>query len=303
MKKFSQQFNNQASKIKLKAGEKTELRNRLVSYMEYHPLPAELKKQNSTPVKPDTYIEPFFVFKIPFHKVFKVGGAMAVMVLVSLPIFAEQSVPGDTLYSIKVQFNEEIRGSLTFNNAEKVEWETERLNRRIAEARLLASEGRLTSEVEQSVAQAVRNHSASAKEQIEQLRSEDADAATLASIAFDTVLEFQSDSLRRGSSENNEMAVSLMAAVEEQPDLIALAIEEAMLKTDNTSSSSLPSYEGMMAKIEQNTTRIFELIASLEDELSDEQKQEIVRRSDDIDRMLTRAKETNKEDEYLARVE
>ena len=54
-------------------------------------------------------------------------GAFAI-IIVSLPFAAERSVPGDGLYAVK-RFNEEVRGTLAFDTVQKVEWETERLNR------------------------------------------------------------------------------------------------------------------------------------------------------------------------------
>ena len=52
-----------------------------------------------------------------------------------------------SLYLVKVHFNEEIRSTLALSPYEKVAWETKRIERRIAEARLLASEGNLTDEL------------------------------------------------------------------------------------------------------------------------------------------------------------
>ena len=41
MKRFGEQLHNQALRLKLKASERRELRERVVSYMEYHPLPQQ----------------------------------------------------------------------------------------------------------------------------------------------------------------------------------------------------------------------------------------------------------------------
>ena len=56
---------------------------------------------------------------------------------------------------------------------EKVEWETKRLERRIAEARMLAEEGKLTDEVQEAVAEAVKGHSDAAQQGIAELHQTD----------------------------------------------------------------------------------------------------------------------------------
>ena len=74
MKRFSEQFHKKASAVKLQAAEKRELRERLVSYMEYHPLPESLRVVESTAkqagVGTSLFAEPFKTFRIPFATLF-----------------------------------------------------------------------------------------------------------------------------------------------------------------------------------------------------------------------------------------
>lgn len=303
MKRFSEKLNAKASTVKLRAAEKRDLRERLTSYMEYHPLPAEMKEakvvanQNLTSL----VAEPFQTFSIPFAAIFKSSAFAAVLLVIIVPFVAEKSVPGDALYAVKVQFNEELRSTLTFDTYQKVEWETERLNRRIAEARLLASEGRLTEDAEADVAKAVRTHSANAQREIEELRVEDEDAATIASIALDTTLELQSSSLKGGE----EVAVSQkdMEGVDNSVDLIAVAIDESRTNSDEiTSTTTAPAYDKLTAKVEQNTTRIYELLTALEKIATEEELADIVRRSEDINRAMAEAIEIKESDELGSRL-
>lgn len=301
MKQFSQQLYKKAeSTVKLQAAEKRELRERLVAYMEYHPLPAEMKlKQTQRGTLPVTN-DAFTVVKVPFHALFKYATAVAVFVLAIVPFLAEKAIPGDTLYAIKVQFNEELRSSLTFGSFEKVEWETERLNRRIAEARLLADEGRLTEEVEAEVAAAVREHTENAKREIEVLRVEDADEAAIASIALDTTLEVQATALKgKGEvfTEGVEIALSLQTN-----NLIADAIDESReVSVENEASSTLPAYEKLMARVEQNTTRIYELRDSLSKVVPPAEIADVTRRAEDLGRTIQEVIALSETDEVTAR--
>lgn len=283
MKRFSEQFYTEAKSVKLKAQEKRELRERLTAYMEYHPLPAELKANQPAKKLERITAEPFRVVSVPFSFIFKSSAVAAALVLVVVPFMAEQAVPGDTLYAIKVQFNEELRSTLTFDAYEKVEWETERLNRRIAEARLLASQGRLTEAVEAEVAQAVRTHTENAQREIEALRIEDADGATIAEIAFDSTLEVQSSSLM--SERENRAQTSSEEA--NRPDLIAEVINESLnAANEDDASTTPPAYEKLMARAEQNTTRIYELRESVNTHASEEQQAVMNRRIEDIERAI-----------------
>lgn len=301
MKRFSEQLHSKANTVKLRAAEKRELRERLVAYMEYHPLPADMKavKKELAQKAPaaNMLTEAFTTVSIPFSLIFKSSAVAAALVLVVVPFMAERSVPGDTLYAVKVQFNEELRSSLTFDTYQKVEWETERLNRRIAEARLLASEGRLTEEVEAEVAQAVKTHTENAQKEIDVLRGEDVDGATIAAIALDTILEVQSNSLR-GTDVND--------GAEEggghQTDLIANVIDQSRTESGaKNASSTVPAYDKLMARVEQNTTRIYELRDVVIESAEETQLADVNRRIEDLDRAIAEAIELVEEDDMAAR--
>lgn len=304
MKRFSEQLNKKAMTVKLRAAEKRELRERIVSYMEYHPLPKSVK--SSAPKVTQTFSEEYRVVRIPFDLISKWAAAVTVLVMVLVPVLAERSVPGDGLYAVK-RINEGIRGTLSFDTVQKVEWETELLNRRIAEARLLASEGRLTEEVEAEVVEAVRTHSENAQRNIDVLRTEDADEATLASIAFETTLSVQSVTLMEESAEvatllSTEITSMAMKAEAPIPSLLASVVEETRAKTSaNNASSTIPAFGKVMARVELNTTRAFELLDSLKTQATPETIAVIERRIEDIERSIQEAIALHETDDESAR--
>lgn len=289
MKKFSEQLYKKSLSVKLQAAERRELRERVVSYMEYHPLPtAATNKMIASP-----FAEKFVT--IPFSYITRAGVFAALFMLVAVPVLAERAVPGDGLYAVKVRFNEELRSTLALSQYEKIEWETERLNRRIAEARLLASEGRLTEEVEAEVAAAVKNHTENAKREIEELRSEDEEEATLASIALTTTLEVQAASLKEKNKETKE-------STDQQPTLLAAAVEEVAAQ-ESAVPVGVPGYEKLMARVEANTTRIYELFETLNLGEDSEYYQDIQRRLSDINRTVETAAGLREADEDEARLQ
>ena len=294
MKRFSEQFYKKAETVRLRADEKRELKERLVAYMEYHPLPVEVGRKAQAEEAVPIAAEPFF--NLSFGWIMRGAGAFAVVLLIGIPVLAEHAMPGDTLYAIKVQVNEELRSTLTFDSYEKVEWETERLNRRIAEARLLASEGRLTEEVEAEVAEAVRTHTEAVKKEIKGLREVDEDEATMASIALDTTLEVQSASLRAEGEESGVTGNNALST-----GLLADAIDASREVTTASDATTIPAYPKLMARVEQNTTRIYELSGGLLGVIPKNQSQDINRRMEDINRSIKSATEMAKTNEEGAR--
>lgn len=275
MSDFEKQLNKAVAKTRLSADERRELKARVVSYMEYHPRREAVAQQQA-----EQYLEsqPYTVFN--FNNVFlrSMVGVFAIFMVVFVPSLAERAVPGDVLYPIKVRVNEEIRGTLTFSAADKVAWETERLERRIAEVRLLAVEGKLTAEVEAAAAEAVKAHAEAAQDGINKLRDTDAEEAVLAEVAYESALDVQTAVLDADNNEAEARGTDVVA--------IASVVREAKATAAASKGDAKPSAEKVMARIEQQTTRAYELFSSLEGKISLEDQAEIERRLQDIERAI-----------------
>lgn len=293
MKRFSEQLQNKALNIRLKVAEKRELRERVVSYMEYHPMSAKAQVTTKSNKNLNNDFGAVTILKINWWRAFQATGAILGALVLSISYFAEQAVPGDSLYAVKVKVNEELRSTLALSPYEKVVWETERLNRRIAEARLLASEGRLTEAVEVEVANAVREHSENARREIEVLKQTDKEEATLASIQLTTALDVQTTSLRNDTNASTSEGMST--------DLISSVLVETQQNEVAAGQSELPSYTRLIAKGEQETTRAYELLQSVHKVATEEEKIDIKRRLEDIERSMAEAINQSTIDEVLAR--
>lgn len=309
MKRFSQQLNKEAKQVKLSAVEKADLKDRLVSYMEYHPLPllGERSRQKTEDFLPTSSVR-FVTFERSW---FKWVGATAAVFVLSLSYVAEEAVPGDVLYAVKVGVNEELRSTLAVGSYDKVVWETERLNRRIAEARLLASEGRLTVEYEEQVAAAVKEHSDKARKEIAELREVDKEEAALASIQLATALDVQTTSLMgstlaMAASDESLMTMSAKSAASMEASSVSILAESVMQEAQETDVAltleDLPSYEKAIGRVEQETTRAKELLLTLEDTLSETEKEDLKRRIYDIEVKIGEAMHIRESDNVGSRV-
>lgn len=265
MKQFGTQLKKQATNYRLTQSERADLRERLVSYMEYHPLPAQAN--NVRPASQRVY-KARVVMRGVYTRYFV--GALSMLIFAVVPVLAEQAVPGDVLYPVKVRFNEEVRSSLALSPYAKVEWETKRLERRLAEARLLADEGKLTPELEAEVAAAVQGHSNAAQQEIATIRESDSDEAALAEISFASALEVQSEVLEKRQT----------SATGEGQSTVALAgvVAEARTGVDASQQNANPSYEKLLGRIELETTRTQELFDSIKPDALDEEVASIERR-------------------------
>ncbi len=284
MKKFSEKFYKQSTSIKLKTDERRELRERLLSYMEYHPLPAHMRqpvaaKTNMT----DKVLSPLSSLFLNATFI-RAGVSTLALFLVIIPFVAEKSLPGDVLYPVKIQFNEEVRSSLSFSSYAKVEWETERLERRISEARLLASEGKLTSEVEAEVAQAVKDHSDKAQQEIATLRESDEDEAALAEITLASALAVQSEVLEgHMTGDVDSEGVGRSVAV------LAGAVAAVQQQAEASEIGANPSYEKLLARLELETTKAYELFDSVSDYASPEEVENIKTRLQTLEQKMNKA--------------
>lgn len=280
-------FEKHADTIKLRAFERRELRERLISYMEYHPVaePVVEKKQKRDYISSQAFT--YFNFKSSRLRVF--SGAFAAIIVLVVPFAAERSVPGDILYPVKVRITEEVREQLSFTGYQKIAWETERVERRIAEARLLASQGRLTEETEAAIGEEVREHARVAQAELEELKRDDADGAAVAEIVLQSALDIQSLVLDGQIAAEKQNASSTHTSI----DGIATALREVVsnMQAASNNGSSTPAYASFVGRVEFETTRARELFDSVSGTASADERTEIERRLEDNERAFSEAQE------------
>src|SRR5690606_3090567 len=282
MKRFAEQFKKRAEKVKLSAYERDELRGRLLAYMEYHPLPegrrnvatgqASVRKTSVPLWQNGWYLG-------------RLAGSVAVLFLAIVPALAEKSLPGDVLYPVKVRFNEELRSAMNTSPYQQLEWETERLERRLAEAQLLAENGRLTPAAEAEVAKAITEHSKAALAGIESIGESNTDDAALARISLSSALEVSAEVWT-----NKDMANGTSSALSGA----VTAARDTVVPSDNRIS-----YSKLSSRIESETTRAYEYLESLE-KVSEEEKSNIRRRLTDVQVKIDTAANLKEEDEEAA---
>lgn len=279
-------FTKEAQKVHLTARERDILRERIISYMEYHPLHMPAVQNVYSFQYYDRVLRMVGAFGSWTMRARALAGAAALFIFIAIPVAAEQSLPGDALYLVKVRLNEGIRAQLTFSPYEKMQWETKRIERRVAEARLLAQEGNLTEEKEEVLEATAREHASSFQAQLAEMRVEDEDGAALAEVALESALDVQSAMLA------SEADVQAFSTTTNGGSVNGLAEIVRTARADVASgATTTPSYERLIARVEENTTRMYVLADSLSGELTDAQKKEVGERTARVDADIVSAKE------------
>lgn len=287
MSPFSNQFKKHTNHIRLQADEKRDLHERLVTYMEYHPLPTSMQSKPQAQEKAQSRFALGIrsLNAITFNP--KLVGRFVVtaslFMMVGVPVLAERALPGDVLYPMKVQINEEVRASLSFSPYAKIEWETTRLERRLAEARSLASVGRLTNEAEAAVVEAVKKHTSSAQQNIAMLETHNEDEAALASISLVSVLQAQDDIFAlEDASEATDSGITEPST----PSLIASAVREAKFNAEAVNDRGQVTPVRLLALIERESTYAQELFAVVKKTATSEEQAAVERRLTDVKRKV-----------------
>lgn len=270
MSRFNEQFYKEAQKAKMTPEERGVLRERVMAFMELHVVPVE-----------EVVVES--VSWMSYVQYWKYAGVFVVMLMLVPPFLAENAMPGDLLYPLKTQINEEVRGYLAFGTYEKIEWETARIERRLAEARLLADNGQLSAEEEANVVAAVEEYTESAQASIDALREDDADAASLAQIAFASALEVQADALQ-----NERVAAAERGEEPGQLQLSAALAARSSAATE-AATASTPAVDVLFARLEAESTVARELFSSIEESATKEEAEKMDDRIESIKRKIDKA--------------
>jgi hypothetical protein len=97
-------------------------------------------------------------------------------------LVAQNSLPGDALYPVKLNINEEVRSWVALDSESRANWEIVLANRRLEEAEELAVEGELNAEVRAQIEENFQAHADRVQERIELLEGKDnGSAAEIAS--------------------------------------------------------------------------------------------------------------------------
>lgn len=197
------------SGVSLDERERRQLRKNLVSFMQQNPR-----------YIPDAEVETFSlyrIFELAFPR-FALGVLMFVGVGASVTFASQASVPGDFLYSFKVNVYEPVVSKLATSDTSQAVWEARRAQNRLKEAAKLAEESKLTDEAAADLRLHFQKHLEKTQRNIDTLQANgDVDVATSIQTSLNTYLESNSEIVRKISRGGHDDPSVGVAAIKEQP--------------------------------------------------------------------------------------
>jgi hypothetical protein len=126
---------NKAKEVRLSAEDKAQVRENLVTFMNKE---VESVRNDELVRHSNWHPKIWFSFaRIPAMAV------LSVFLVTGVSFAAEGSIPGDTLYPVKVNFNEEFQSLIAFSPESKAKFEIKRAERRLEEVGRLALHNKL----------------------------------------------------------------------------------------------------------------------------------------------------------------
>ncbi|MBI2611068.1 hypothetical protein HYW60_04010 [Candidatus Kaiserbacteria bacterium] len=216
MNKFFSQLKKETHGIQLTSKEREVMRHALESAMRSGSL---VKSPIRLTRSPYLFISSKLVSPLAFALVVAViGGGTAYA--------AEAAVPGELLYTFKVQVNEKVAEVLAISSEAKAEVHTKLAERRMKEAEVLTSRGELTTEAKTELETRLEDHAARVDSEVEVIEREDPVAAADISSRFESALAAHSALIERLGEEvedetSRRESVRLAAALKERGKRLA----------------------------------------------------------------------------------
>lgn len=261
MKKFFKQLKKeQLTKI-----EKQTIKNELSLFIKQNPL-SNLENRASS------RLDFFAMFKT--HHRFVLAGATLAMVLLVMSgtaYAAEESLPGDLLYPIKINVTERVRTAITKNPERLAVWETEKTERRLKEIEKITTKGNLNQERQKQLEDNLTKQVEITRARIERLenngRNEKAEK-----LGADLEKSLEKYRLRIENIERKSAEIENKLEDKEQlPEKTLIRrIEQEETKTREMRTRAKNNLE---RKIEKNELRVIEISTTTEREL--EKKSEL----------------------------
>lgn len=209
MADFRKQLHTLTKDVHLSSADKTELRERLLNYVEHRPIRTAPRALAS--------VSTFNIFHVSVTRFAMPAVFVAVLVLSGgVSYAAEGTVPGDALYPVKVRVNEEVRAALLVSPEDEVSWNIRRAERRLEEAAALASRGELDAENQEALTVQFEEHSNEVAEQVSELEVSNPALALEANSEFEASLTAHEEVLEQVAQiheSGRELAQELVARV------------------------------------------------------------------------------------------
>jgi len=276
-------------KTKLLKNEKIQFRNNLISFMQDNPV------RNTELVRHIYQVPIFLKLKTQYMPLFILLALL--MGTTGTAFAAENTVPGDTLYPVKLNITEKARGLFVLGNNSKAEWQTKLVERRLEELEKLSFNGEVPEEVRVKIEERIAVHTEKINQAINRLeeRGDVQGAELLASHlesnlkghkTFFNILNDIDDenTITTSTPKRNEKFEIKLKNIEERRELL----EDKM--KDDVNVLPQEAVENKIEMIEQRLAEIQNNLETKKSNISEEALQKIDERMVEVKQVLDEAK-------------
>lgn len=121
----------------------------------------------------------------------------------SVSVIADNSLPGDPLYSFKVNVNEEVKGAFLKTPEDKLSWQKTRIDNRLNEIKTLAASKTLTKAKQETAQKALDTHIEALSKELGTLSDQEPSKALEVTANLEVSLKSQKEDLKKYISEDN----------------------------------------------------------------------------------------------------
>lgn len=241
MNKEFQELIEKAKKIKLDEKEKNSIRQFLLSFINNNSVRKEAvpRLKNIEPEtawsEPDNFKKAGIFYSLRF-----LLKPMTIVLIIALVIgggasfAAENALPGDLLYSVKVNVNEEIKTFLAFSNEAKAKVEAKIAEERLKETAKLVAKGQLNADTRAQIEANFEEFADRVEARVEKMMVEGKTRAALeATSNFEAALHAHEIILEKLAEVNADTSVSVhIIPIKAKVELRLKAVEEEKEKTE-----------------------------------------------------------------------
>ncbi|KKQ27804.1 MAG: hypothetical protein US42_C0005G0029 [Candidatus Magasanikbacteria bacterium GW2011_GWC2_37_14] len=240
--------------------------------------------------------------KVPFlHLILKHNYMIAGLLIAAIlamgggtAVAAENSVPGDLLYRIKTQVNEEVRSALAISPEAQAAWDAKRAERRLEETEKLAGENKLTTSTSEMLASKFAEFSQKATDRLQKL--EDAGKLTPEQVQnlkanFEVAVKAHDEILSR-IEEKKQNRGEMKAVMDSLRGQASTTIKDRLehdlkLIEEGTSSTLSKVSENRKNAAQNKISEVQKFIDNNDDKVSSENKAEAVKKLAEATTLVT----------------
>jgi hypothetical protein len=230
MKKEFNNFIKTAKREKLSDTERSVLRSKILEFISYNPIRGKMPI-----LRERSYIS---IFEVRYFA--KAASLVLIIAVVAggsgVSLAASSALPGDKLYSVKVNVNEGIESTLAMSPEASAAVNSKKVERRLVEAQTLDKENKLSPELQMVVEKKLEEHIDNLAEDIENLREEgNLELALETTSNLTPVLEAHKEILEDTEGENKKD--------HENTGMLIARVEDSIREVEDSENSIIASVE------------------------------------------------------------